>query len=107
MRELAIIAKNTKPLKFSTYLLTKENFTDFRLVFLLREVEGCSVEETAAQLDLLPATVKTRLHRARRLLRKALDARLSEVLYDAFPFLGQRCEAITRRVLARLALGRR
>jgi len=28
-----IVAKNTKPIKYSTYLLTKQKFTDFRLVF--------------------------------------------------------------------------
>jgi RNA polymerase sigma-70 factor (ECF subfamily) len=75
---------------------------DFRVVFVMREIEGCSVEETALQLDLLPVTVNTRLHRARRLLRKALDERLSEVLRDAFPFLGARCQSISDRVLARL-----
>src|SRR5436190_5147670 len=46
----------------------------FRVVFILREVEELSVEDTAAQLGLRPATVKTRLHRARRLLRTALEA---------------------------------
>ena len=49
----------------------------FRLVFILREVEELSVEETAAHLGLNPETVKTRLHRARKRLREALDARLA------------------------------
>jgi len=75
---------------------------DFRLVFLLREVEGCSVEDTAAQLGLKPATVKTRLHRARRSLREALDKQLSGAFGDAFAFLGARCNAITEAVLQRL-----
>lgn len=75
---------------------------NFRLVFVLRDVEGCSVEETAAQLEIPPATVKTRLHRARGLLRRYLDAQLSDALRGTFPFLGARCEAITARVLARL-----
>ena len=35
----------------------------FRLVFILREIEECTVEETAGQLDILPETVKTRLFR--------------------------------------------
>jgi len=76
--------------------------TDFRLVFLFREVEGCSIEETAAALDILPATVKTRHHRACRLLRHALGARLSAALRDTFPFLGDRCAAVTDRVLEKL-----
>jgi RNA polymerase sigma-70 factor (ECF subfamily) len=75
----------------------------FRVVFILREVEELSVEETAAQLDLKPETVKTRLHRARRLLRTALASKLQSVLTGAYPFLGARCERITNAVLARLA----
>src|SRR5262245_438684 len=44
----------------------------FRIVFVMRDIEQMSVEETAEQLQILPETVKTRLHRARRLLRQAL-----------------------------------
>lgn len=75
----------------------------FRLVFILRELEECTVEETAERLDLLPGTVKTRLFRARRLLRRALEERLMSSLAEAFPFLGARCQRITEAVLARLA----
>lgn len=74
----------------------------FRLVFMLREVEDCSIEETAEQLGLKPETVKTRLHRARKLLAKGLQERLASSLDDAFPFLGSRCEKITASVLERL-----
>ena len=35
-----IVAKNTEPLKFSTYLLTKNNYTDFRLTFAAKLVES-------------------------------------------------------------------
>jgi RNA polymerase sigma-70 factor (ECF subfamily) len=76
--------------------------TDFRLVFMLREVEGCSIEETAIQLDILPATVKSRHYRACRLLRQTLGVRVSAVLQDTFPFLGTRCAGVTDRVLERL-----
>lgn len=51
----------------------------FRTVFVMREIEDMSVEETACQLDILPETVKTRLHRARRLLRAALKETLGSV----------------------------
>lgn len=74
----------------------------FRLVFILREIEGCSVEETAVALDLKPETVKTRLHRARRLLRRSLDEKLASAMTGAFPFLGARCARITEAVLLRL-----
>lgn len=74
----------------------------FRLVFILREIEECSVEETALALDLRPATVKTRLHRARQRLRADLHETLATTLTEAFPFLGARCDRMTAAVLARL-----
>ena len=76
----------------------------FRIVFVMREIENCTVEETAASLDLRPETVKTRLHRARRLLRAALHDTLSETLHDAFPFLGARCDRMTDAVMQRLRM---
>ena len=74
----------------------------FRIVFVLRDIEEMSVEATACQLGLRPETVKTRLHRARRLLRRSLDRTLSNALTDAFPFAGARCARITQSVLDRL-----
>jgi RNA polymerase sigma-70 factor (ECF subfamily) len=76
----------------------------FRVVFILREIEGASIAETAEVLGVKPETVKTRLHRARRMLRAALDAQLASALTGAFPFLGARCERITQAVLGRLGL---
>jgi len=46
---------------------------DYRLVFLLRDVEGLSTEETAQATDLSIPAVKSRLHRARAFLRKEID----------------------------------
>ena len=63
-----------------------------------------SGEETAAQLAIPEATVKTRLHRAKRLLRKALQAEIGPALTDAFPLAGRRCVRTTETVLARLGL---
>jgi RNA polymerase sigma-70 factor (ECF subfamily) len=74
----------------------------FRLVFVMRDVEELSIEGTAALLAIRPETVKTRLHRARRLLRESLDQHLFSTLKDTFPFAGARCSRITERVLARL-----
>jgi len=72
----------------------------FRSVFVLREVEGLSVEETAEALDIAPATVKTRLLRARRKLQEALAPEVRSALTGAFPFAGADCERMTRRILA-------
>ena len=63
-----------------------------------------SIEETAALFGLRTETVKTRLHRARKLLRDALEKQVGSVLSDAFPFAGARCARMTDKVLKRLAL---
>jgi RNA polymerase sigma-70 factor (ECF subfamily) len=76
----------------------------YRIVFVARVIEGLSVEETAEILHLRPETVKTRLHRARRLVREQLDKQIGPVLMDAFPFAGWRCERVTAAVLHRLGL---
>ena len=76
----------------------------FRTVFVLREVEGLSGEETAEVLDLPVATVKTRLHRARRKLQQILAPQIGNALSETFPFAGADCAALTERVLARLGL---
>jgi RNA polymerase sigma-70 factor, ECF subfamily len=76
----------------------------YRLVFVTRVIEGMSVEETADLLGIKPETVKTRLHRARQLVREQLDKKIGPVLMDAFPFAGKRCERMTGAVLNRLGL---
>ncbi|BCG81195.1 RNA polymerase sigma factor [Mesorhizobium sp. 113-3-3] len=74
----------------------------YRMVFVARVIEGLSMEETADLLGVRPETIKTRLHRARSLLRKALDDEIGPVLLDAFPFAGRRCERLTKAVMGRL-----
>jgi RNA polymerase sigma-70 factor, ECF subfamily len=71
----------------------------FRLVFVLREIEGMTVEATAEALGLKPATVKTRFLRARRRLQDALAPELSAALAESFAFAGGDCEALTERVV--------
>jgi RNA polymerase sigma-70 factor (ECF subfamily) len=80
---------------------------DFRLVFVLREVEGLSVEEVSNTLGIPAATVKTRTLRARRRLQQALDPELKSALVGAFPFAGLDCEAMTARVIAAFEAARR
>src|SRR6267142_761833 len=74
----------------------------FRLVFITRVIEGMNVEETAEILGLKPETVKTRLHRARAMLRDNVEKKIGPVVMDAFPFAGKRCERLTEAVLKRL-----
>ena len=73
----------------------------FRPVFVLREIEGLSVEDTAEALQIPEKTVKTRLFRARRRLQKELDPELCGALSETFPFAGADCEAMTERVLTK------
>lgn len=74
----------------------------FRLVLVLRDLEGLSTEETATQLSLKAETVKTRLHRARRLMRKVIVEELGGEFAGLFPFGGARCARVADRVVERL-----
>ena len=76
----------------------------FRAVFMMRAIEQMSIEETASCLDIPADTVKTRFHRANRLLRQALTAQFAAILDGAFPFAGARCDQLMNRVLDRLQL---
>jgi RNA polymerase sigma-70 factor, ECF subfamily len=74
----------------------------FRTVFIMREVEDMTVEETAACLSIPAATVRTRLFRARALLRESLVREMDTATVDVFPFAGERCDRVVARVLERL-----
>jgi RNA polymerase sigma factor (sigma-70 family) len=74
----------------------------YRIVFVMRDVEEMSIEETALLLALRPQTVSTRLHRARKLLRQALQDKVAGVFTDTFLFGGARCDRLTQAVLDRL-----
>jgi RNA polymerase sigma-70 factor (ECF subfamily) len=76
----------------------------YRIVFVVRVIEGLSIEETANLLAIRPETVKTRLHRARHLVHQQLDAQIGPVLLDAFPFAGRRCERLTATIMERIGL---
>jgi RNA polymerase sigma-70 factor (ECF subfamily) len=51
---------------------------------------------------LRPQTVKTRLHRARAMLRGDLERRVGPLLSDVFPFDGVRCQRMADAVIVRL-----
>lgn len=75
----------------------------FRIVLVARVIEQMSVEETAELYGLRPETVKTRLHRARSMLRHDLEQQFGPMLTDTYPFDGHRCERMADSVIARLA----
>ena len=74
----------------------------FRTVFVMRDVEDLSVEETAECLSIPEATVRSRAFRARALLRESIAREIDVATVDAFGFDGARCDRIVARVLARL-----
>ena len=76
----------------------------FRIVLITRVIEGMNLEETAEILGLKPETVKTRLHRARAMLRDNVERKIGPVVMEAFPFAGKRCARLTAAVLQRLGL---
>jgi RNA polymerase sigma-70 factor (ECF subfamily) len=75
---------------------------DFRVVFVLREIEDMSGRDTATILDLKEATVKSRLHRARRMLREDLEPEFRNIMSETIVFAGADCDAMTERVLIAL-----
>jgi hypothetical protein len=62
------------------------------------------LERLKERFAIPPQTVKTRLFRARALLRREMERRIGPVFGDAFPFAGRRCERLTGSVLNRLGL---
>jgi len=76
----------------------------YRLVFILRGVEEMSIDETAACLELEAGTVKTRYHRARKILQQHLAGMVEATAAEAFPFAGERCDRIVAGVLRRLGI---
>jgi RNA polymerase sigma-70 factor (ECF subfamily) len=74
----------------------------FRTVFMMRELEEMTVEETAQCLDIPEATVRSRHFRAKGLLRESLAREIDVGTADAFAFLGERCDRIVAGVLNRI-----
>lgn len=74
----------------------------FRLVFILCGVEEMTIAETAECLGVEPATVKTRYHRARKLLQQHLSSMVDSTVAEVFPFDGLRCDRIVSGVFRRL-----
>ena len=74
----------------------------YRMVFLLCGVEEMSVAETANCLDVEPATVKTRYHRARKILQQQLSGLVQSNVGEVFSFDGVRCDRIVSGVFLRL-----
>ncbi len=75
---------------------------EYRLVFVMREVEELDTADTAESLGLTPENVKVRLHRARALLREELYARAGANSVQAFQLYAPRCDRVVSRVFRAL-----
>ena len=76
---------------------------NYRTVFMLRDIEGLSTSETGEGLGLGEEAVKTRLHRARAMIRRAVTERIGGVAGEAFQFHAPRCDRVVTAVLAWIA----
>lgn len=72
-----------------------------RVVYVLREVQRMSMDETAAVLGITPTNVRVRLHRAKGLIAKRLLKRVGVASPDAFRFGNEDCARLTAAVLGR------
>jgi RNA polymerase sigma-70 factor, ECF subfamily len=70
-----LLSNEGKKILDSTIQILPESL---RIVFVLRDMEGLSIKETADALDLTETNVKTRLLRARMFLRERLSAYYTE-----------------------------
>jgi len=78
---------------------------NYRAVFMLRDVEGLSTSETGAGLGLGEEAVKTRLHRARAMVRRSVSARIGALSSEAFQFQAPRCDRVVAAVLQAIQTG--
>jgi RNA polymerase sigma-70 factor, ECF subfamily len=79
----------------------------YRMAFVLYGVEEMSVAETAECLQVEPGTVKTRYHRARKILQQQLANLVDSSAGEVFSFDGVRCDRIVSNVLLRVERLRR
>jgi len=77
----------------------------YRAVFMLRQIEGLSTSETAAGLGLGDEAVKTRLHRARAMVRRAVADHIGQAAAGAFQFHAVRCDRVVAAVMKQLSGG--
>lgn len=74
----------------------------YRVVFVLRDVEGLDTAETADCLGISAGSVKVRLHRARRRLRGSIQRRLETDAATLFEFHRPRCDRMVALVMERI-----
>lgn len=79
----------------------------YRVVFVLRDIDGMDTKDTSSVLDVSQDVVKTRLSRARATLRQTIEQLVGSAATDAFGFHASRCDRIVARVFEQLGLALR
>jgi RNA polymerase sigma-70 factor, ECF subfamily len=74
----------------------------FRTVFVMRAVEEMSSGDTAEALGIPEETVRTRLHRARGLLREQLAEKLERSAPSVYEFHLSRCDRVVAAVFSHI-----
>ena len=74
----------------------------YRLVFMLREISGLTVGETAEALNLTEANVKVRLNRAKVMMKKEIEKSYSKE--DIFEFNLLYCDLMVNRVMSQIQI---
>jgi predicted RNA polymerase sigma factor len=72
----------------------------YRVVFVMREVEEMSTDETMATLNLTESTVKVRLNRAKEMLRNNLSSYYKSLEPDDFHL--SRCDRVVNYVMTQI-----
>jgi RNA polymerase sigma factor (sigma-70 family) len=72
----------------------------YRIVYILKEIEGLGNADVAEALDISDSNIKVRLHRAKSLLKESLY-KLS-VREEVFEFGNSRCDAVVNFVMTRI-----
>jgi RNA polymerase sigma-70 factor, ECF subfamily len=75
---------------------------EYRAVVILRDVQGLTSEEAAEVLDVTSGVIRTRLHRARAMLRDQLVKEGRKSLAELLPFAGSRCDRVVEQVLMQI-----
>jgi RNA polymerase sigma-70 factor (ECF subfamily) len=86
-----------KDMKAALEQATREIPEKYRAVYMLREVEQLSTEQTAELLQMTEANVKVALHRARQMIKTRLLANVAAA--ELFPYPAKYCNGMTARVM--------
>lgn len=72
----------------------------YKVIYMLKEIEGMNIEEISKSLDLTNSNVKVRLHRARNMMKDYIFKATNTE--SVFEFGNSRCDRIVETVMARV-----